>query len=185
LPSGNVVLLDRSLPQLTPGSGDPGIIGPGPRNVDPAGSFARLAALPEVPIRPVEDPVAALPTTPTLPDAVAAVPSLPQQPVPSDPGAMTGAAAAQQAAEQQARAAAAPIERGARETGDSRIANEDTARVAAIATRGAGVTRDVFAGDAPLAPFAGPNATHADGEYFSQGAFEFAETLSRRTGLGR
>jgi filamentous hemagglutinin family protein len=185
LPSGNVVLLDRSLPQLTPGSGDPGIIGPGPRNVDPAGSFARLAALPEVPIRPVEDPVAALPTTPTLPDAVAAVPSLPQQPVPSDPGATTGAAAAQQAAEQQARAAAAPIERGARETGDSRIANEDTARVAAIATRGAGVTRDVFAGDAPLAPFAGPNATHADGEYFSQGAFEFAETLSRRTGLGR
>ena len=67
LANDNAELSDRSLPPLTgPTGNDPGIIGPGPRNVLAASTSDRLAVLPELPIsrqpaqppQPLQPPVA-------------------------------------------------------------------------------------------------------------------------------
>ena len=215
LPPANVLLIDRSLPQLTPGSGDPGVIGPGPRNVDSAGNFSRLAALPEVPIRPIPEPVQPVQVVepvqpvqvvePVQPvQVVEPVQPLqvvepvqpvqvvePVQPVqavqPVQPVQQSGdtseARRAAQGIDQQSRGAT-----GAAEPAEANhLPTDDAARTADVGRGRAtmGAARDVFGGGSPLVPFTGGIAAHADGEYFSQGAFEFVETASRRAQPGQ
>ena len=152
LPAVNVVFLTRSLPRLTGPTGrDPGIIGPGPRNVLAAGTSARLAALPELAVsRP----------PPRTPDPHQAEGS--PEPTTAHAGFERPAAAVEEAGQQSA--AVAGVGRG-------------SARIGA-AHDGAGEA-------VPLVSFADRPAPGADAEYFSQGAVEFAETLSRRAGPGR
>ena len=182
IPLENVVFLERTLPTVTDVGGDPGIIGPGPRNVEAAGAFERVA-LPLATIRPREEPVprpgpgpvaqpAPLGPIPASPPPEAVVPqagATPEatliQPQPT---------VAQQSVDQQAREAAGTSERAATEAAPPALD---------VGSRSAGIVgaRDAFASDLPLTALTSPQSAHADDEYFSQGAFEFAETLSRRT----
>ena len=50
---------------------------------------------------------------------------------------------------------------------------------------GPGAAPDVFGAAAPLAPFAGDHPPGADPEYFSQGAFDFVQSLARRASASR
>jgi hypothetical protein len=179
LAPGNAMLIENSLPRVTAGDPDPGIIGPGPQNVTKAAAFG-LVTLPISPLRLVQElPPSALPPAP-----IVNPPPAQSAPAPQSAGAApeTGRFSVEQV-----RAAAGLTERAASEAGPQRAESTDATRAADLGRRNGtpGLARDVFAGDGPLVPMEGPPTAHADAEYFSQGAFEFAETLSRRAAPGR
>jgi filamentous hemagglutinin family protein len=168
-----VVMRRGNLPFVPVRNGNPNAIGPGPNNVAAAASFARLDDLPEV---VVSAPPARAGLVGIVPEpSTAAAPAGPAL-AGERPEVAVGPASQVQAAASRAG------EAGGRQSAASGVALREPTRAADLGRGSAngGAAQDVFEGGAPLVPHEQRTSGAADGEYFSQGAFEFAQTLSER-----
>ena len=158
LPGGN-------LPDVRVDDGNPNEIGPGPRNVARATNFERVAALPDVPLEP-RRPGAQPPDPGPLPDV---------------PRAGTGETPFGTPAAVADRTVFAPAQIAGSAPGYAHDLAQEANIARGTAVRGA--APDVFEYRAPLVSGAASTPA-ADADYFSQGAFEFAQTLSERARPG-
>ena len=171
---------------------NPGSANPDYDSIDVAGAstvFAGAARFIEVPIAGNmpnlrvssggPNLVAPSPRNVTRPASLAAAVPLPEIPiVPDAPGAP---------ATPTARAGAPALDAPAPDAGSVVRATllDDPARGGTLRSAGPGTAPDVFEAAAPIAPFAGESPPAADPEYFSQGAFDFVQSLARRTDAPR
>jgi filamentous hemagglutinin family protein len=111
--------------------------------------------------------IAPSPRNVARPSSLAAAVPLPEIPVvaeaPATPGALAGAPAPDAGSLMRA------------------TLIDDPARGGSLRGAGPGAAPDVFETAAPIAPFAGERPAAADAEYFSQGAFDYVQSLARRT----
>ena len=151
-------------------AGDPNLIGPSPKNALEPADYQRVAALPEVPLRPVDPPQVELPRVELVRDLSEALP-LAQERVPEP---VVGG---------EQRSATARVGPSALDVRDALATTlVDPGRSAELG-RGSGargVGPEVSGADASPVAAGGASAPHADDEYFSQSPFEFVQTQSRR-----
>jgi filamentous hemagglutinin family protein len=176
------VLTNSNLPRVNVEDTNPGLIGPGPRNVNPpeAERFAALPSLPEILVQ--RDPAPGPGGGPTAGDPAGAGTAAGAA---TTGATLAGEPAAGESAGGEAAAAGGLAGRVTRDA-DASTGPPDLAGSADLG-RGAsrsGVAADAFREGAPLVPLAGEVAG-ADREYFSHGPFELLDVRLRGAGEGR